>query len=268
MGHIFVADAEASAVRAISLNNGPKTRTLVGQGLFDWGDQDGSTSEALLQHPTGLAFDQQRIYVADTYNNKIKLLDPVAGQVKTLVGSGQAGLRDGTFEEACLFEPEGVQVHQGRLYIADTNNHQVRVADLDQRTVTTFHLKGLQRLPMAAEVKTPIQSLGAVTGKPGKLWVELDVRLPNGYHRNAEMPAQLIVGQGIEAVTYTFGEEEEMIFLVKVQSGRDIPLDLTLYYCQDGNAALCLIHSRSLLLPVRMDESAGDRVSVPYTVVA
>ena len=131
MGYLFVADPEASAVRAISLAETPQVVTLVGQGLFDWGDQDGPTSEALLQHPLGLTFDQQVIYVADTYNNKIKLLDPVAGQVKTLIGNGKAGFKDGSFEEAQLFEPEGVQVHQGRLYIADTNNHLVRVADLN-----------------------------------------------------------------------------------------------------------------------------------------
>lgn len=268
MGHLFVADAEASAVRAISLGEQPQTMTLVGQGLFEFGDQDGPASKALLQHPTGLDYADRLLYVADTYNNKIKVLDPFAGQVKTLVGSGEAGLRDGPFEEARLFEPEGVQVHDGRVYIADTNNHQIRVADLNLRTVTTFHLKGLERLPKAAAVEAPVQSLQAVTGRPGKLWVKLDVQLPEGYHRNAEMPAQLIVGQEADALTYTFGAEEELVFSVEAQTGRELPLDLTLYYCQGENAALCLIHSRSLILPVRVDEAAGDQVSVPYLVTA
>ncbi|MBE0698903.1 MAG: hypothetical protein IH586_18455, partial [Anaerolineaceae bacterium] len=148
------------------------------------------------------------------------------------------------------------------------NNHQVRVADLNLRTVTTFHLKGLERIPLATAVETPNQSLEAVTGRPGKLWVKLDLQLPQGYHRNAEMPAQLIVGQGAEAVTYTFGEKEEIVFPVEAQSAREIPLDLTLYYCQGDNAALCLIHSRSWLLPVRVDKAAGDHVRVPYAVDA
>jgi hypothetical protein len=268
MGYLFVADPEASAVRAISVAETPQVVTLVGQGLFDWGDQDGSTNEALLQHPTGLAFDQRVIYVADTYNNKIKLLDPVAGRVKTLIGNGEAGFRDGSFEEAQLFEPEGVQVHQGRLYIADTNNHQVRVADLALKTVTTFHLKGLEHLPVATAIETPVQSLIPVTGSPGKLWVKLDLQLPEGYHLNAEMPSQLIVGEGSDAVTYTYGEEEDIIFPVEAQSERDVPLDLTLYYCIGGNDALCLIHSRSLKLPVRVDKVAGDHVIVPYTLEA
>jgi hypothetical protein len=85
MGHLFIADPEASAVRAISLGEPAQVVTLVGQGLFDWGDQDGSTSEALLQHPTGLAFDQQLVYVADTYNNKINF-GPVGGPDKNTGG--------------------------------------------------------------------------------------------------------------------------------------------------------------------------------------
>lgn len=267
-GYIFVADAEASAVRAISLNEAPNVQTLVGQGLFDFGDQDGSTSEALLQHTTGLAINQQMIYIADTYNHKIKQLDPVAGLVQTLLGSGEAGSRDGTFEEARLFEPEGLQVHQGRLYIADTNNHHVRVADLDRRTITTFHLKGLERLPIATVVDTRVQFLPAVTARPGRLSVTLDVRLPEGHHRNVEMPAQVIVGQEPGAATYTFTAAEEIGFPLEVHSRQDIPLNLTLYYCQDGSEALCLIHSRKLMLPVNVDNAAGEQVSVPYMITA
>lgn len=268
MGYLFVADPEASAVRAISLAETPQVVTLVGQGLFDWGDQDGPTSEALLQHPLGLTFDQQILYVADTYNNKIKLLDPAAGQVKTLIGNGEAGFRDGSFEDAQLFEPEGVQVHQGRLYIADTNNHLVRVADLTSRTVTTFHLKGLGNLPVANVIETPVHELVPVTGGPGKLWVKLDLQLPEGYHRNSEMPARLIVGEGAEAVTYTFEEEENIVFPVEAQLDREVPLDLTLYYCKGGNDALCLIHSRLMKLPIRVDKTAEDHVTVPLSVVS
>jgi hypothetical protein len=154
------------------------------------------------------------------------------------------------------------------MYIADTNNHQVRVADPNLRTVTTFHLKGLEHLPVANAIETPVQALVPVTGSPGKLWVKLDVHLPEGYHRNVEMPAQLIVGEEADAVSYTFGEGEEIIFPVEAQTEREVPLDLTLYYCKGGNDALCLIHSRSLKLPLRVDKAAGDHVTVPYTVTA
>jgi DNA-binding beta-propeller fold protein YncE len=266
MGHLFVADAEASAIRAISLGEQPQVMTLVGQGLFAFGDQDGPASEALLQHPTGVDYADRLLYVADTYNNKIKVVDPFGGQVNTLVGSGEAGLSDGTFEQARLFEPEGVQVHRGRLYIADTNNHQIRVADLNHRTVTTFHLKGLERLPAAVAVERPAQTLEAVSGRPGKLWVKLDIQLPEGYHRNPEMPMQLVVGQGAGAHTYSFDAQEDIAFPLEANAGQDIPLDLRLYYCQGGNSALCLIHNQSLVLPVQVEENGGDQVSISYSL--
>ena len=76
MGHLFVADAEASAIRAIALDDDPQVMTLVGQGLFGFGDVDGAGAAVRLQHPTGLAAHDGLLYIADSYNHKIKVLDP------------------------------------------------------------------------------------------------------------------------------------------------------------------------------------------------
>src|SRR5205823_13532980 len=97
LGHLFVADAEASAIRAISLAGEPRVTTLVGQGLFEFGDVDGAGEVVRLQHPTGIAFGDGTIYVADSYNHKVKRLDPASGEVRTLIGSGQPGEGDGPF---------------------------------------------------------------------------------------------------------------------------------------------------------------------------
>jgi len=140
MGQLFVADAEASAIRAIRLDAQPQVTTLVGQGLFDFGDGDGVGEAVRLQHPTGLAATADLIYVADSYNHKIKTLDPTTGAVQTLLGTGAAGDQDGAFATAHLYEPEGLVIANGRLYIADTNNHLIRVADLATRQVTTLTL--------------------------------------------------------------------------------------------------------------------------------
>ncbi|MCB0183824.1 MAG: hypothetical protein KDE31_06150, partial [Caldilineaceae bacterium] len=141
MGHLFVADAEASAIRALDLSEEPRVLTLVGQGLFDWGDVDGVGAAVRLQHPTGLAGDDGGLlYIADSYNHKIKTLDPTTGEVRTLIGTGEQGAADGPFLEAQLYEPEGLVAVDGRLYIADTNNHLIRVADLATQEVQTLQL--------------------------------------------------------------------------------------------------------------------------------
>ena len=140
MGHLFVADAEASAIRAISLDSDPQVMTLVGQGLFEFGDIDGVGAHARLQHPTGLTAYNGLLYIADSYNHKIKTLDPTSGATHTLMGTGEPGVEDGPFAQASLYEPEGVSVVNGLLFIADTNNHIIRVASLAEETLFTLSL--------------------------------------------------------------------------------------------------------------------------------
>ncbi len=142
MGHLFVADAEASAIRAIELREEPRVMTLVGLGLFEFGDIDGTGAGVRLQHPTGLAGDAAGLlYIADSYNHKIKTLDPTTGTVQTLIGTGQPGTADGPLAQAQLYEPEGLAALNGRLYIADTNNHLIRVAALATGQVQTLQLR-------------------------------------------------------------------------------------------------------------------------------
>ena len=138
MGHLFVADPEASAIRAISLGRQAQVLTLVGRGLFEYGDSDGIGQAVRLQHPAAVAYADGRVYIADSYNHKIKTLDPTTGEVQTVIGSGKAGSSDGSFAEAALYQPEGLAVQDGRIYIADTNNHVIRIGDLRNRRVSTL----------------------------------------------------------------------------------------------------------------------------------
>ncbi len=265
LGNLFVADPEASAVRAISLGETPQVVTLVGQGLFDWGDQDGPTREALLQHPAGLAFAGQQVYIADTYNHKIKQLDPLAGQVQTLIGTGQVGQRDGSFDLATFFEPEGVQEYQGRLYIADTNNHAIRVALLAERQVHTFRLRGVERLPVAAAVVDVVR-LPSKTVRAGMVRVVLEVRLPAGYKRNPDVPTLVLLRDEGQPEQLSFSARETIAWTLELTEDKELPVDLTLYYCQAQDARLCLIHDRRLLLPLHVEPDGPGEVQISYEV--
>jgi len=138
---LYVADSEASAIRSIDPGPGGRIRTLVGLGLFEFGDRDGTGNGVRLQHPLGVAALEGRIYIADTYNHKIKVLYPSLQRVETLFGTGRPG--DLLRERPQFFEPGGLAAAPGRLYIADTNNHRVCVADLSSRRVTALHLLGV-----------------------------------------------------------------------------------------------------------------------------
>ena len=137
---LYVADSEASAIRSIDPRPGGWMRTLVGVGLFQFGDRDGSGTSARLQHPLGVAALNGRIYLADTYNHRIKALFPSLQRVDSLFGTGRPGSAEGLRAE--FFEPGGLAAMPGRLFIADTNNHRVCVADLAGETVTPLRLHG------------------------------------------------------------------------------------------------------------------------------
>jgi len=149
---LFVADSEISCVRAIELGGtGAIVRTLAGGDLFQFGDRDGRGDAARFQHPLGVAYapagaedgDGPAVFVADTYNHRIRRLDPATREVTTIAGAAQAGDTDGPIAEAHFNEPGGLSYAAGRLYIADTNNHAVRVLSLAERTVTTVSLPDL-----------------------------------------------------------------------------------------------------------------------------
>ncbi|MBI1918415.1 MAG: alkyl hydroperoxide reductase [Planctomycetes bacterium] len=142
-GVLYIADSEVSGIRAIDLLPGPDrqtgwVRTLVGQGLFDFGDVDGQGAAVRLQHPLGVAWADGVLYIADSYNHKIKRLDPRSGRVDPFLGTGTPGHRDGPAREAQFSEPSGLTIARGKLYVADTNNHAVRVCDLATGMVGTL----------------------------------------------------------------------------------------------------------------------------------
>lgn len=133
---LFVADAETSCIRGIDFGPDPQVTTLAGGDLFDFGYKDGSGDTARLQHPLGVTYDRTMdcLCIADTYNNRLRTLDVARGVVSTLAGNGNREM---------LHEPGGLSAAGGNLYIADTNNHRIRVARVTTGELTDFPLPGL-----------------------------------------------------------------------------------------------------------------------------
>jgi thiol-disulfide isomerase/thioredoxin len=137
---LFVADSESSGIRAVALEGG-YVHTVAGTGLFDFGDADGVGDAVRLQHPLGLAFANGVLYVADSYNHKVKRCDPAARRVTGWLGSGEPGHRDGPAAQAQFSEPGGLSFADGKLYVADTNNHAIRVCDGRTGRVRTLEVR-------------------------------------------------------------------------------------------------------------------------------
>lgn len=128
-GILYVADPEASALRAIHIDKG-QVRTLIGKGLFVFGLRNGSASQALLQHDQGLAWLDGRLYIADTFNNAIRVLDPHTMQVSTLATG--------------LDQPGGlVALNAHTLLVADTNADRIVTVDTRNGVVQPWIIHGL-----------------------------------------------------------------------------------------------------------------------------
>ena len=143
---LFVADCEGSSIRAVPFDTSRPVRTVVGTAdqpdsrLFRFGDRDGAREDVLLQHALGVCFWEGSLYVADTYNNKIKVVSAATGETRTLSGTGEPGWSD---SPAQYDEPAGISFADGRLYIADTNNHRIRTLEIATGRVNTFSIAGL-----------------------------------------------------------------------------------------------------------------------------
>jgi len=147
-GNLFVADSENHTIREI-LPSG-LVSTLAGQACAS-GSTDGTGSAARFNSPTAVAVDlSHNVYVADTDNNTIRMIVPLTGVVSTLAGlAGASGNIDGLGSEVRFYNPTGITVDStGNLYIADTNNHTIRV--------------GL--LPSMPAIQTQPQSLSMAAG--------------------------------------------------------------------------------------------------------
>jgi thiol-disulfide isomerase/thioredoxin/sugar lactone lactonase YvrE len=137
---LYVADAEDSALRRIDTRK-QQVETLAGTGLFDFGDRDGPLHKAELQHVLGVAVvDRERIFIADTYNHKLKLVDLRRKTITTVAGAGKPGRGDGVALSAALNEPGGIAVLDESILIADTNNNRIMQYDLKSRRLSEWKL--------------------------------------------------------------------------------------------------------------------------------
>src|SRR5260370_3273996 len=282
---LYVSDAEANIIRAIDLAPEGKVRTLVGGDLFDFGDIDGSGNDVRLQHPLGLARWNDKLLIADTYNHKIKLLDPGARSVKHFAGAVKPGQVDGA--KASFYEPGGLAVAGDKLHVADTNNHAIRVVDLKTKQTKTLPIKGLlppasnqvtangDAAPNEDEIKLAPQKIRA-----GEDAVVINVELPAGYHLNPTAPQRYKVSTESGAQTLVIDQQNASRTAKSLQLPIRIPLravsagvaelraSFTFVYCREDNTGTCRIKTLVWRAPVEIvaDPAAPAEINLTRRV--
>ena len=140
---IYTADSESSSIRSISVKNN-FVSTVVGAGLFVFGNRIGKLQDTLLQHPMGLCAVNNGIYIADTFNNSIKYINLRNDKSYQIISQNEksvCNINDPECDTLGLFEPNDVKIYDNYLYICDTNNHLIRKYDIKKRILKTIEIE-------------------------------------------------------------------------------------------------------------------------------
>lgn len=258
---LFVADSESNIIRAIDFKR-EIVETLAGGDLFEFGDRDGSGDEVRLQHPLAVALHEGNLLIADTYNHKIKTLDLRSNTVRTIFGNGKSGQTDGA--RPAFYEPGGIAVAAGKVYVADTNNHAVRIIDLKSKMTSTLKIPGLappvsrmsdlaDELPNRREIAVSPVRLAPGAGS----LIRVRIAMPEGFHLNPVAPNryETVVADRnlIEApdASRKFEKLPLEIPLTALRPGAtELRLKTNVYYCREDNTGVCLIKTLVFRIPV------------------
>lgn len=286
--YLYVVDSEGSAVRQIPLDSDGKVTTIVGtsdlpggRALFEFGDIDGTGDEVRLQHPLGIALKDGTLYVADSYNHKIKQVDIKEKTSKTFLGTGEPGQE---VNPPQLSEPAGLAVVGDKLYIADTNNHRILVSNLSTKETSELEIKGLTPpSPPETSGKEPdpeaVVAMDAQSIKAGEaVQFELNLPLPEGYKLNPESPViyrirvegdqTLLKPEELNERREASVKEGKATFTAQLAPGMgkgDLMIDVTYGYCRDGVGGLCKLGKLRWKVPV---EATADATQTSITLTS
>jgi len=253
-GKLYFADSEVSAIRGIDMA-AEQVFTVIGDGLFSFGDVDGAHPHARLQHPLGVAAWGSVLVVADTYNHKIKIVDPGSRSSRTLYGTGgpAAQTPDG---KPAFFEPGGLCVLGDRLFVADTNNHRVVEIDLHTHRWREVFFDGLDA-PVSGPCESECLLAESVALAMGAdLEIVLDVELPDGSHLSTDAPWSVRVWNGGQTLLQRTGKAGKLPISVTFPPdfqpvAGEWRVEAAIASCSDGDHGQCFPHHLSWRVPVR-----------------
>lgn len=174
---LYVADQSNNRIRMVDLRTGVIT-TVAGTGTATFNGDGRPATEAALAGPSGLTIGTDgRLYIADTFNGRIRAVDPATGIIETVVGDGGEYRYQGEMEVSSpsLSRPSGIAVDlEGNVFMTDSDNHLVRrwdrVAGRIDRVAGTgsANYGGDGKTPLEASLNYPF---GIVMGQENHLFV-------------------------------------------------------------------------------------------------
>ena len=219
-GDLIVADSHNNRIRRVDKSTGIIT-TIAGSGQNGYDGDEKPATQAALNTPSAVAGTPNGdFYIADTLNNRIRMIDHLTGLIRTVAGDGTTGKNDpigdgGPATSAKLFMPSDVALApNGDIYIADMHHQRIRKVDAKTRVITTvagngsFGRDGDDGPATRASLAGPA-GIALVSEKDGKLTIFI-ADYYNGLVR-AVGPDGIIRNVGDEA-RVTFGAPSRVAF--------------------------------------------------------
>jgi thiol-disulfide isomerase/thioredoxin len=275
-GKLYFADSESSTIRLADFDNDLVTVVAgtTDNNLFDFGDIDGELGVNRLQHALGIqGVPNGDFYIADTYNSRIKVIRDGETSIETVYGQGGlGGYADGGADAAEFDEPGGLSYADGKLYVADTNNHVIRVIDLETETVETLRFSNPEALVVERNAVTILGGnasdnssivLDTQTIMAEDNDITLTISLPEEFKINDLIDSRLEVtsysdDMQVDAITVIVDQLTTSVPITVSKGEGELNADLTLYYCREGEEALCFIDSVTYTIPISVSDDSTD----------
>ena len=175
-GHLYIADQSNNRVRRVDLSTGVIT-TVAGTGEAAYGGDGMPAVDAALAGPSGLTLADGKLYIADTFNGRIRLVDLATGVISTVAGDGGEYRYQGQPNEfsTSLSRPYGIALErEGHLLITDSDSHLIRRWDRSKKIITLVAGNGMARYggdcgaPQASSLNYPF---GVAVDHQGNVYI-------------------------------------------------------------------------------------------------
>jgi thiol-disulfide isomerase/thioredoxin/streptogramin lyase len=241
-GRIWIADSESSALRRIERVDGEAVvKTVVGQGLFDFGLRDGAADQALLQHPLGVtALPDGSIAISDTYNGAVRRYAPAIGEVTTLI----TGLKEPS---------DALVTDEGELLVVESAAHRLTRVKLPEEALSVEATAYRTQRPATEVAPGELELEVVFEPPPGE---KMDERYgPSTYVKISSSPAELLLDGPVASAEMTHRlrlnpEVGEGVLHVAAKAAS----------CDGSEFPACHLHQQDWGIPLRVVEGAPGRL--------
>lgn len=250
-GIIYFTEMQSSAVRM--LKNG-KVSTLVGTGVFEYGDEDGRSSKAKLQGPSGIVYHNDNLYVADEYNNKIKQVDPYSGKTETLIGASSNSKKQ-------LNHPSGIAVLRNELFIADKYNQLIRRYEPSSGEMEIYQIKNVSQFSTTILNNKNVFETDTILIPNGASAIDIKLMLDSNWVIARDLPQTVSTpgrNTGISILKNGLNEESQTVTFMLENPGsfEHFFTDFQLYYHPIDQPERIYLRSFTLMVLMQFSDRA------------